>query len=234
MQNIPAGFIPDEWNQSLGSFQRLVQHLDAMQSLLGECSILTPENCDVAYIREQVTRETDTLQLMTSDAETRWNANGVAIAAAAGQLNLNRPADDVAWCSAILNAAWHFHSGLRRELSGENAELCVQRLPLHLGRIPGDIGRWQNRIAAELRAGKLCEQQVAANESEFSRRTFVNQDISDALAKQRSDGTTPGTATVERFIRREKATKRIDRDGNKPMRLRRDLLEELNLIDISD
>ncbi|MCX7396557.1 MAG: hypothetical protein NT138_02630 [Planctomycetales bacterium] len=156
MTTIPAGFIPDEWNQTFAAFKRLVEHLDAMQAMLTECGELTSENCDVAYIRDQVTSEVDTLQFMASDAEQHWKARGVAVASAAGRFSLNRPADDLAWCSAALNSSWHLYNGLRRELSGQNAELCVQRLPLHLGRIPNDIGQWRERITAEIRAGALC------------------------------------------------------------------------------
>ncbi len=156
MQAISAGFFPDQWNQTFGAFRRLVEHLDAMQYVLAECSILTPENCDVAYIREQVASVVDTLEFMANDAEKHWKSHGVAIATAAGRLSLNRPLDDVAWCSSVLNAAWNLHNGLSRELSGSDSELCVQRLPLHLGRIPNDIPSWKDRIAAELRAGVLC------------------------------------------------------------------------------
>ncbi|MFO0429526.1 MAG: hypothetical protein ACK526_23365 [Planctomyces sp.] len=101
--------------------------------------------------------EVATLAFMTREAETHWKALGVSVASAAGRLNLNRPADDVAWCSSVLNAAWNLHNGLSRELSGSDSEVCVQRLPLHLGRIPNDIQSWKDRIAAELRAGVLCE-----------------------------------------------------------------------------
>ena len=156
MTTIPAGFIPDEWNQTHGAFKRLVEHLDAMQFVLAECSILTRENCDVAYIREQVTSVVDTLHFLATDAERQWKAVGVSVAAATGQFSLDRPADNVAWCASAMNAAWHLYNGLRRELSGENAELCIQRLPMYLGRIPNDIGQWRERITAEIRAGALC------------------------------------------------------------------------------
>ncbi len=165
MTTIPAGFIPDEWNQTFAAFKRLVEHLDAMQAMLTECSELTSENCDVAYIRDQVTSEVDTLQFMASDAEKHWKARGVAVASAAGRFSLNRPADDLAWCSAALNSSWHLYNGLRRELSGQNAELCVQRLPLHLGRIPNDIGQWRERITAEIRAGALCSEEKPKSDS---------------------------------------------------------------------
>lgn len=168
MQHIPAGFFPDKWNQTFAAFKRLVEHLDAMQFVLGECSILSSENCDVSYIREQVTREVDTLEFMASDAANHWKALGVEVSSAAGRLSLNRPADDVAWCSVVLNAAWHLHNGLQRELSGQNAELCVQRLPLHLGRIPNDIGQWRERITAEIRAGILCSNEPGKPEDQTS------------------------------------------------------------------
>ncbi|MEJ7591133.1 MAG: hypothetical protein WKF77_06255 [Planctomycetaceae bacterium] len=157
MSNIPAGFIPDVWNQTLGAFQRLVQQLASVQNVLAECAELTPENSDIEFIREQIRAEVDTLQFMTNDAEKRWKSIGLDVASAVGRFNMNRPADNVAWCSAILNAAWQLYNGLRRELAGENAELCVQRLPLHVGRIPNDIDTWRNRITAELRAGAICE-----------------------------------------------------------------------------
>lgn len=159
MQTIPAGFIPNEWNQTFGAFKRLVEHLAEIQAMLAECREVTAENCDVAYIREQVTNEVDTLQFMASDAETHWKSLGVPVATAAGRFSLNRPADDVAWCSAVLNAAWNLHNGLRRELAGENVKLCVQRLPLHLGRIPTDIQAWRELITAEIRAGALCSEE---------------------------------------------------------------------------
>lgn len=158
MRHVPAGFFPNEWNQTFGAFDRLVEQLAEMQVTLVECGELTPENCDVAYIREQVTSEVDTLQFMADDAEKHWKTLGVAIASAIGRLNLQRPADDVAWCASILNAAWNLHNGLRRELSGESAELCVQRLSLHLARIPDDIDQWRGKITAEIRAGGLCKQ----------------------------------------------------------------------------
>jgi len=179
MNNIPAGFIPNEWNQTFGAFKRLVDHLDAMQFVLAECSILTSENCDVAYIREQVTNEVNTLEFMASDAEKHWKALGVPVATAAGRFNLNRPADDVAWCSSVLNAAWHLYNGLRRELAGVNAELCVQRLPLHLGRIPNDIATWREQITAELRAGAMCISNP--NESTSSQRTYTDDAIPKGL-----------------------------------------------------
>jgi hypothetical protein len=156
MTTIPAGFIPDEWNQTFAAFKRLVEHLDAMRAMLTECSELTSENCDVAYIRNQVRSEVDTLQFMASDAEKHWKARVVAVASAAGRFNLNRPVGFVAWCDAVLDAAWNLCNGLSGELSGQNAELCVHRLPLHLGKIPNDIGHWRESIRAELRAGALC------------------------------------------------------------------------------
>ena len=156
MNTIPAGFFPDEWNQTFAAFKRLVEQLAEMQAMLTECGELTSENCDVAYIRDQVTNEVDTLQFMANDTEKHWKALGVTVASAAGRFSLNRPADDVAWCSAVLNSSWSLYNGLRRELSGQDAELCVQRLPLHLGRIPNDIGQWRERITAEIRAGAFC------------------------------------------------------------------------------
>jgi hypothetical protein len=165
MDTIPAGFIPNEWNQTFGAFRRLVEHLDAMQFVLAECSILTSENCDVAYIREQVASVVDTLEFMANDAEKHWKALGVVVASAAGRFSLNRPLDDVAWCSSVLNAAWNLHNGLSRELSGSDSELCVQRLPLHLGRIPNDIQSWKDRITAELRAGALCREEKPKSDS---------------------------------------------------------------------
>jgi hypothetical protein len=131
-----------------------------MQTMLTECSEVTSENSDIEFIREQMQNGVDTLQFMASDAETRWKAVGVKVATAAGKFSLNRPADSVAWCAALIGASWSLYNGLRRELSGDNADLCVQRLPSHLGRIPNDIGEWQNRITAELRAGVLCEPEV--------------------------------------------------------------------------
>lgn len=233
MQTIPAGFIPNEWNQTFGAFKRLVEHLDAMQATLTECGELTPENCDITYIREQVTNEVDTLQFMASDAEKHWKALGVVVATAAGRLSLNRPADDVAWCAAVLNSSWQLHNGLRRELSGDNADVLVKRLPLHLGRIPIDIGQWCGKITAEIRAGALCVAQTPV--FEFSKRTFRNQEIKDALNQR--EGRSAGVdsisdPTVERFIRSEKLAKRIDRKKKEPMRLRLDLMTELNLTDI--
>jgi len=179
MNNIPAGFIPNEWNQTFGAFRRLVEQLGEMQAMLAECSELTPENCDAAYIHEQVRTEVDTVQFMASDAEKHWKALGVPVATAAGRFNLNRPADDVAWCSSVLNAAWHLHNGLRRELAADNAELCVQRLPLHLGRIPNDIATWRERITAELRAGAMCISNP--NESTSSQRTYTDDAIPKGL-----------------------------------------------------
>ncbi len=163
MDHIPAGFRPNDWDQTLGAFHRLIQQLADMHTMLNECAECSPEDSDFDYIREQVRAELDTLQFMASDAETRWKAISVGVASAAGQFNMDRPADDVAWCSAVLNAAWHFHNGLHRELAGENAELCVQRLPLHISRIPDDIHQWLNRITAEIRAAKLCNDTTKPN-----------------------------------------------------------------------
>lgn len=156
MQTIPSGFCPNEWNQAFGAFKRLVEHLDALQSILSECGDLTHADSDVDYIRQQLSSEVDTLQFMTSDAEKHWKPLSLAVASAAGRFSLSRPVDDVAWCSSLLNAAWTLHNGLRRELAGENAELCIQRLPLHVSRIPNDINQWRDRITAELRAGSMC------------------------------------------------------------------------------
>ena len=212
MQHLPAGFIPNEWNQTLGSFRRLVQQLANMQRMLAECSEVTSDNSDIEFVREQLQNEVDTLQFMTSDAETRWKPVGVAVASAAGQLHLNRPADDVAWCSALIGAAWHFHNGLQRELSGDKAETCVQRLPLHLGRIPNDIGAWQNRITAELRAGTLCKADTVEHVEQPKIILVKDQAIHDVHAAVQSAN---GTETIKDICARI-----AERDGLKPESLR--------------
>lgn len=197
MQTIPAGFFPDEWNQTFGAFKRLVEQLAEMQAMLTECGELTPENCDVAYIREQVTNEVDTLEFMAIEAGKHWKSRSVAVASAAGQFNLNRPVGFVAWCEKILDAAWRLGQSLRRELAGKDHALCVQRLPVHLGSIPNDIDQWQDSIRAELRAGELCsdgEEMGGEVESDFTEplpKEFVAhmfKKSTDWLREQIDDG----------------------------------------------
>lgn len=158
MDTIPAGFIPDEWNQLLGAFQRLAGQVIEIRSALEECKTLTADNCDFHHIRDQIERETDTLQFMVADANQRWKALGVSVASAVGRLGMSRPSDNIAWCSSILDTALTLYNGLRRELSGQDVQLCVQRLPLHLTRIPDDCSEWCDRVTAELRGGFFCQE----------------------------------------------------------------------------
>jgi hypothetical protein len=223
MDTIPAGFIPDEWNQTFAAFKRLVEHLDAMRAILTECSELTSENCDVAYIRNQVRSEVDTLQFMTSDAEKHWKARVVAVASAAGRFNLNRPVGFVAWCDAVLDAAWNLCNGLSGELSGQNAELCVHRLPLHLGKIPNDIGHWRESIRAELRAGALCHKE-----------NRVSDDDPFSIGRKTSDWKTLNPKWTEKMFEglRNKNRNSVQDTGGKgrgPWQFRRSLCRANNL-----
>ena len=65
---------------------------------------------------------------------------------------------------------------------------------------------------------------------QFSSRTFVNQDIRDALNRQqrRKD---VSTSTADRYVRKAKNAGKIKRDGKSPMHIRLDLMRELNLTD---
>jgi hypothetical protein len=184
-----------------------------MHTILNECSL---EDSDFDYIREQVRAELDTLQFMASDAETRWNPISVGVASAAGQFNMDRPASDVAWCSAVLNAAWHFHHGVARELAGENAELCVQRLPLHIRRIPDDIPHWRDRITAEIRAAKLCDDTTKPNPLPDDSLQTMASDIVQPNSllspiEQTNRGTTEGTKNSESGDNADNSERKVKR-----------------------
>lgn len=194
-QSIPAGFLPDQWNAALSAVERLAQQLAHMQAMLAECADCTPENSDLAFVREQIQSEVDTLQHMAGVAERRWQAVSIDVATAAGRFGLSRPADDVAWYPAMLNAAWRLYNGLQRELAGVDSAACVRRLPLHLGRIPDDIATWQDRITAELRGGKLTSTAQPAGPVEYSKALRVSTWHQHFLAARFSENTS------ERFFR---------------------------------
>ncbi len=134
MPFIPAGFFPNQWDQTLSAFLRLVKQLSSMRAMLTECAECSAENSDVEFIVEQVRQELETLKFMANDAQARWATLRVEVATAIGRFSLERPVDNVAWCESLLNSVWQFHNGIRRELSFDdlNCELCVQRLPLHV------------------------------------------------------------------------------------------------------
>jgi hypothetical protein len=92
---------------------------------------------------------------------------------------------------------------------------------------------WINATECAIDA-EHSSQADTVNESRFSKRTFTNTDIRRALTKKqgRTESDLVSTSSAERFIQAAKDAKQIDRKKKEPMRLRLDLMDELNLKDL--